>query len=242
MKMTVIGCYGAYPNAGGATSGYLLEEGETKILLDCGSGVLAKLQEYIPLSELDAVIITHYHPDHYADLGCLQYAAMVESQLGKRTKPFTAWGPARAEKLSYSGYCRGRIYTPETDFQIGSLSFSVMENQHEVPCFAVRISTANGKTLVYSGDTAYYTQLAGFAQNTDCFLCEASFYDAEENRPLPQHLTAGQAASLARLACAKRLVLTHLPHFGRPQQLAEKAREIYSGQVFLAQSGLQLAL
>lgn len=132
MKLTVIGCQGAYPDAGKATSGYLIEEGNTRVLLDCGSGVLTKIQERCPLSELDAVVISHYHPDHCADLGCLQYAAMIDTQLKRRTKSFSAWGPEDIDTLSYYNYCMGRCYNENTAFQIDGLKFEVLQNIHEV--------------------------------------------------------------------------------------------------------------
>lgn len=242
MKLTVIGCYGAYPDANGATSGYLVEDGETKILLDCGSGVLAKLQNYIPLSKLDAVVITHYHPDHCADFGCMQYAAMIEKQLGKRRKPLSAWGPEDPETLSYGDDCAGRCYEQGLPFQIGSLQFSVTKNDHEIASYAVRVTSSGGARLVYSGDTAYYGGLAGFAENADCFLCEASFYIESRNRRKAKHLTSSEAAKLADAARAKRLILTHLLHFGEPERLAAEARAVYAGDVLLAKSGLSITI
>ncbi len=242
MKLTVIGCYGAYPPAGEATSGYLVEEGDTKVLLDCGSGVLTRLQEYIPLGELDAVVVSHDHPDHVADLGCLQYAAMIEKQIGRRKKPFSAWGPGDAGKLAYEQYCEGRSYEKEHPFRIGSLRFEVIRTLHEVPCYAVRVGAPGGAELVYSGDTAYFGELANFARDAGCFLCEASFYGDGREPRTAQHLTAVEAGRLAAAARAKSLVLTHLPHFGRPQRLAEEARSVYAGKVLLARRGLTLSL
>lgn len=138
MKLTIIGCHGAYPVKNGATSGYLLEEGETRVLLDCGSGVLSRLQNIIDLKELDGVILTHYHPDHCADLGCLQYAVMLDVLTGRRRKGFAAWGPGNEEKLSYEQYCRGYSYENRSHFQIGELEFEVHLNQHEIPSYAIK--------------------------------------------------------------------------------------------------------
>lgn len=241
MKLTVIGCYGAYPPADGATSGYLVEEKDTKVLLDCGSGVLAKLQQVIPLYELDAVVLTHYHPDHCADLGCLQYAVMIDRKLGRRDKPFCAWGPGSVETLAYEEYCEGRSYEENRTFQVGCLTFEVAANLHEVRGYAIGVTSPEGVKLVYSGDTAYYGGLASFAKDADCFLCESSFYRGEQDRPPAQHLTSLEAARLAAEARAKLLVLTHLPHFGEPEQLADEAASVYSGRVLLARQGLVLS-
>lgn len=241
MKLTVIGCSGAYPDAGGATSGYLIEEENTKVLLDCGSGVLAGIQDFLPLSELDAVVISHYHPDHCADLGCLQYAAMIETQLGRRTRSFSAWGPGRVELLSYGEYCRGQSYEEKHAFQIGTLKFEVLQNIHEITSFAVRVTAPDGAVLVYSGDTAYYAGLAEFAGEADCFLCESSFYN-DESRHTAQHLTSTEAGRLAAAARAKALVLTHLPHFGEPEQLVSEAKSVFSARVQLAKRRMELVL
>jgi ribonuclease BN (tRNA processing enzyme) len=241
MTLTIIGCYGAYPPANGATSGYLVEDGETKVLLDCGSGVLAKLQEHIALSELDAVVLTHYHADHSADLGCLQYAVMIETQLGRRKKSFSAWGPGDIAMLSYQQYCQGYSYENISSFKIGCLTFEVSSNIHDVACYAIKVTNEQGATLVYSGDTGYYPKLAEFSKSADCFICEASFYQEQAERAI-QHLTAAQAGQIAASAQVGRLVLTHLPHFGELEQLIIQAKAVFDGNVSLAKQRKQIDL
>lgn len=241
MTLTVIGCYGAYPPPSGATSGYLIEEGDTKVLLDCGSGVLAKLQEQLPLSELDGVVITHYHPDHCADLGCLQYAVMIDTQLARRSKSFVAYGPGNLPALTYHRYCQGYSYEELSSFTIGSLTFEVFKNIHEITCYAIKVIDQQGNVIVYSGDTGYNEELARFASHSDCFLCEASFYKEQAN-PAKQHLTAFEAGQLGRLGQTKLLVLTHLPHFGEPEQLITNAKTVYDGNARLAKQWLKISL
>lgn len=237
MNGKVIGCFGAYPGVFSPTSGYLIEENGIKILLDCGSGVLLRLQEWLPLSELDAVVISHYHPDHCADLGCLQYAVMIDRQLGRRTKAFSAWGPDEQQRLSYKEYCTGHSYLEKDSFRIGGMTFETMENIHEIPSFAIKVTGADGKVLVYSGDTGYQETLADFAAGADCFICEASFYQYQQNLS-QEHLTSVQAAQLAEKAGAKRLILTHLPHYGEWEQLRQEAAAHYQGEILLAEPGL----
>jgi ribonuclease BN (tRNA processing enzyme) len=109
-KITTIGWWGAYPSAGEATSGYLLQSDGLNILVDCGSGVLSLLQNYIKLQNLDAVVLSHYHWDHVADIGCLQYAARILMDLGDREKPLEIYGHAEDDNfsgLSYLQYSRG---------------------------------------------------------------------------------------------------------------------------------------
>lgn len=239
MKCTVIGSFGAYPEAHNPASGYLIEENNTKILLDCGSGVLSRLQEQLPLYELDAAVLSHYHSDHCADLGCLQYAVMIDKQLGRRTKSFSAWGPGDVPRLAYKEFCTGRSYLEHSFFQIGEVTFETCRNGHDIPSFALKITGKSGKTLVYSGDTGYYAGLADFARDADFFLCEASFYEYQRGFS-GEHLTSAEAGEIAEQAGVKRLILTHLPHYGTHSQLIREAALRFSGEILLAESGLIL--
>ena len=84
MRVTVLGPWGAYPKSREATAGYLLEIEDQKNLIYCGSGVISVLQQYISLHDLTAVFISHHHYDHVADVGCLQYACLIDTDLDKR--------------------------------------------------------------------------------------------------------------------------------------------------------------
>ena len=241
MRITIIGCMGAYPPPGGATSGYLIEDGDTRVLLECGSGVLSQLQQKLSLYELDGVVISHYHPDHCADLGCLQYAAMIETQLSKRTKQLYAWGPGEPERLTYYEYCAGCSYEGIPYFRIGTLRFETCENIHEIKSYAIKVTDSQGKSFVFSGDTGYYEKLGSFAKNADCFLCESSFY-AEQKLHGKLHMNVEEAARLAADARVKQLVLTHLPHYGDTYRLVSQARAEFEGEVCLAEPEQQIDL
>lgn len=82
MKLTVLGNNGPFPSPGGACSGYLLEEDSTKILIDCGNGVLSNLQKICPFEDLSAIILTHLHSDHISDLMVLRYAVQIKNARG----------------------------------------------------------------------------------------------------------------------------------------------------------------
>ncbi|KAL0225967.1 hypothetical protein P9112_013295 [Eukaryota sp. TZLM1-RC] len=94
MKLTVIGHWAGYPKANDATSGYLLQHDGFNVLIDCGSGVLSNMLHFVSYTELHAVVISHYHHDHIADVGPLQYARLVETQLGKVNSPLKVYGPS----------------------------------------------------------------------------------------------------------------------------------------------------
>jgi ribonuclease BN (tRNA processing enzyme) len=238
MKITTIGWWGAYPAANEATSGYLLQSKGLNILLDCGSGVISHLQNFIELQQLDAVVLSHYHWDHVADIGCLQYAARILMDLGKRHKPLAIYGHAEDENLTglnYLQYSKGYAIDARTSLQLGHLTFSFCRNVHPDPCFSIRIDSGS-RSLVYIADTAWTEDLIKIAQGTDLLICESSLYDEYRGR-IPGHLTAGEAGQIAAAAGAGHLVLTHLPHFGNHAMLLNQAAAKFSGKIELAATG-----
>ena len=238
MKITTIGWWGAYPNAGQATSGYLLESEDFSVLIDCGSGVLTQLQHYTTLQAIDAVVLSHYHADHVADIGCLQYAARILMDLGQRKQPLKIYGHAEDNNfdgLNYLQYSTGFAFDSQTNLQLGPLTFTFCRNIHPDPCYSMRVEE-NGRALVYISDTGYTDDLVEFAGKADLLLCESSLYDEFQGR-IPGHLTAGETGRIAAAAGVQHLVLTHLPHFGNHGRLVEQARKKYNGPVELATTG-----
>jgi ribonuclease BN (tRNA processing enzyme) len=238
MKITTIGWWGAYPNAGQATSGYLLESEDFSVLIDCGSGVLTQLQHYTTLQAIDAVVLSHYHADHVADIGCLQYAARILMDLGQRKQPLKIYGHAEDHNfdgLNYLQYSTGFAFDSQTNLQLGPLTFTFCRNIHPDPCYSMRVEE-NGRALVYISDTGYTDDLVEFAGKADLLLCESSLYDEFQGR-IPGHLTAGETGRIAAAAGVQHLVLTHLPHFGNHGRLVEQARKKYNGPVELATTG-----
>jgi len=238
MKITTIGWWGAYPNAGQATSGYLLESEGFSVLIDCGSGVLTQLQQYTTLQAIDAVVLSHYHADHVADIGCLQYAARILMDLGQRKQPLKIYGHAEDNNfdgLNYLQYSSGIAFDARTTLQLGPLQFAFCRNIHPDPCYSMRVEE-HGMAFVYISDTGYTADLVEFARQADLLLCEASLYDEYRGR-IPGHLTAGETGRIAAAAGVQHLVLTHLPHFGNHGRLVEQARKKFSGPVELATTG-----
>ncbi len=238
MKITIIGWWGAYPDAGEATSGYLLELEGFAVLIDCGSGVLAQLQKFSSLQTIDAVVLSHYHSDHVADIGCLQYAARILTDLEQRKKPLKIFGHAEDnnfDSLNYLQYSTGYAFDSQTNLQLGPFKFSFCRNIHPDPCYSMRIEV-NNLAFVYISDTGFTDDLIKFAGKADLLLCESSLYD-EYRGQIPGHLTAGEAGRIAAAAGVRHLVLTHLPHFGNHAMLVEQARKKYKGTLELATTG-----
>ena len=234
-SFTVIGHWGAYPGPGEATSCYLLQASGTSILLDCGSGSLSLLQRRLSLSEIDAVVLSHYHADHIADLGCLQYAARIDMDLGRRKEPLKIYGhtedPGFAA-LSYLDFAVGEAYKPDSALKIGPFSLSFAPTMHPDPCYAIRVACGDA-SIVYTGDTGAVPSLARFARGTDLLICETSLYDEYRGR-IPGHMCAGEAGTLAAEAGAGMLLATHLPHFGTHSELLKQAAAAFGGKTELA--------
>ncbi|WP_062677438.1 MBL fold metallo-hydrolase [Parageobacillus toebii] len=240
MKVTVIGYWGGFPAANEATSGYLFEHDEFRMLVDCGSGVLSKLQNYVAVEKLDAVVISHYHHDHVADIGPLQYARLIKKNLGENLPVLPIYGhPFDQEefaRLAHEGITEAVAYDPERSLQIGPFHITFMKTVHPVACYAMRITTGDA-TVVYTADSTYLPEFAPFAKNADLLICECNFY-AGQNAAPAGHMTSEEAATIARDANVAELWLTHLPHFGERTQLVSEAKAVFSGKVQLAKTGL----
>lgn len=243
MKITFLGEYGGFPGLNSATSSFLVEEEGFTLLVDCGSGVLAKLQEHISWGSLDACIISHYHHDHIADIGCLQYAMLVQTQLGNRQATLPIYGHSKDPKfveLEFETYTKGIEITTEQSSKLGPFTITFCETTHSVYCLAMRIETPQC-SIVYTADTEWNEQLIPFANGADVLISEASIYKEQEGQ-VKGHLTGEQAGKLAHYAHVKSLYLTHLPHYGVHENLVKEAKNIYNGSVTLVKSGLKLEI
>jgi ribonuclease BN (tRNA processing enzyme) len=240
LKITVLGCYGPYPKAGGACSGYLLEDESTKILIDCGNGVLSRL--FISCSDinkLDAVFISHLHPDHMSDLMVLRYAVSIGKMKGKvfRSLPLFLPGNPREdyERIQYNNAYHRTMLQEETKIIIKDCTVTFKRTDHPVECYAMAFK-AKGKKIVYSGDTKYFQGLVEFACGSDLFLCEAGILEKDLTENIP-HLSAKQGALIAEEAGVKRIILTHfLPDVSR-ENLVLEAREYFTGILEMAEEG-----
>lgn len=239
MKLTVIGFWGAYPSMNEATSAYLVETEDTKVLLDCGSGSVARLQQHIDLKQLDACILTHYHHDHIADIGVLQYSRVVDMNLKRTNKPLQIYGHIEDEKsfqaLGKKPYTEVYTYNANQELKVGSLAMTFHKTTHPAPCYAVKVVSEKGSNFVYTGDTSYDETIVPFIRGTDLLITECSFYKGEEASAYG-HMNSEEAATLAKKARVKQLLLSHLPHFGKHNQLLDQAKEIFEGKVELASS------
>ncbi|CEG29620.1 MBL fold metallo-hydrolase [Bacillus sp. B-jedd] len=236
MKLTIIGQWGGYPKKNGASTGYLLEQDGYKLLIDCGSGVLAKMQNVVQPEELDAVILSHYHPDHVADISVLYHARLIQGFLKGKLPVLPIYGhkedDAEFRKLTHDGVTKGFAYKPGAALQIGPFDITFLKTVHPVPCYAMRFE-AGGKSIVYTADSAFKEEFIPFSKNADVLLCECNFY-AHQSGQGAGHMTSTEAGRFARRSEAGQLILTHLPHYGELNNLVEEASKEYSGKIRLA--------
>lgn len=242
MRLTIIGYWGGYPKANEASAGYLLEHDGFQLLMDCGSGVLSKLQNIVEPEALDAVILSHYHPDHVADIGVLQHARLIQGFLGMKFGTLPIYGHVLDEvefaKLTYKNITAGIAYDPKKMLTVGPFEIQFLRTNHPVPCFAMRIE-ADGKSLVYTGDTSYREEFVPFTRNADLLLTECNFYSHQDGRNAG-HMNSTDVGKLASEAGVKRVILTHLPHYGELADLIEEAGKMYDGPISLAEYGKEI--
>jgi ribonuclease BN (tRNA processing enzyme) len=223
MKVTVVGCSPAWPNAGGAQSGYLVEGAAGRLLLDCGPGVLSRLREREAWPRLDAIAITHFHLDHFGDLVPWTWGARFGAGAGL-PRPELWLPPDGQARLGEVAEVLGspemfdhafelREYAELGSFRAAGFDVTPVRVPHyDTPTFALRV-TDGSATVAYSADSAPAPELTELANGADLFLCEATLEEPEPAPLLRGHLTAPEAAVTGEGAL--RLLLVH-----RPEELA----------------------
>ena len=230
MKLTVLGNTGPYPGIGGACSGYLLEDGATKIVLDLGSGTLANLRGLCSLEDIDAIIVSHFHWDHVSDLYVLQYALAME---GLTIPVYAPDSPAEDyARLAAIPVFDVTPITPDLELTIGKLTLTFGEMNHPVKDYATKVT--DGKwTFMYTGDTAMCDNLKTFGQGVQVLLCDSAFLDDRESE---LHLSVFQATDVASELEVRHLLLTHFQPDIRTEKYLQVANDrLKRGRVSCAQ-------
>lgn len=238
MKLTVIGCWGGFPAANGATASYILEKDGFALIVDMGSGALSNIQTFVAKDQIDAVLLSHYHHDHIADIGVLQYGWLVDMYVTGRKNVLPIYGhPFDAKEFAQltSERTEGIAYDPQKSLDIGPFNIQFLETKHPVPCFAMRI-TDGKKTIVYTADSAYMENFVPFAEGADLLIADCNLY-AHQNGSAAGHMTSTECGFIAQNASVKELLLSHLPQFGNHKDLLTEAEEKFGGIVHVATKG-----
>ncbi|HSK27253.1 MAG TPA: MBL fold metallo-hydrolase [Jiangellales bacterium] len=248
MQITVVGCSGSFPGPSSPASCYLVEAGGTRIVLDLGNGALGALQRHTDIYSVDAVLLSHLHADHCLDL-CSYYVARKYRPEGPAPQ-LPVYGPrgsgarlARAYDLPEQPGMNSEFDFHEHrpgPYAVGPLTITAVRVVHPVEAYALRVEHA-GRSVVYSGDTGPCEALVELARGADLLVCEASFVEGGANPP-GLHLTGREAGEHAAAAGVPRLVLTHVPPWGDGQVALAEAREVYDGELHLAEPGLVVDL
>jgi ribonuclease BN (tRNA processing enzyme) len=223
----------------------LLEAEGFRLLLDLGNGAIGPLQRQASLDEIDAVCLSHHHPDHCLDVCPLWVARSYDPR--RRYPRIPVYGPAGTARRMARAYGMDEDpgMTEAFDFvtlvpgkrEIGPFQVTLAHMNHPVETFGFRVEHA-GRVLAYSADTGTCPALIELASQADVLLCEASFLSGPE--PMPDmHLTARQAAEHAAKAGAGQLVLTHLVPWNPQERTLAEAREVssFAGPISLAAPG-----
>jgi ribonuclease BN (tRNA processing enzyme) len=259
MRLTVLGKSPSWQDAGGACSGYLIEEEGTSVLVDCGNGVFSKLRERIDYIDLDAVVISHLHADHFLDLVPYSYALTYAPR--QQPVPVDRWpgtdSPARPELHVPPGAKQVfrrvvgswgnedlienafelREYDPSNEIEIGPIHVKFQAVPHFTETFAMSISSSNGSgRIVYGADSSPTEALRDFAHDADLILLEATL-PRPERTGMRGHLTPGEAGDCAKGAEAKRLVLVHISDELDATWARDQASEVFGGPVEVATEG-----
>jgi ribonuclease BN (tRNA processing enzyme) len=224
VKLTVVGSSPAWPNPGGAQSGYLVE-GPGRLLLDCGPGVLARLRELYSSNgwpRIDAIVVSHFHLDHWGDLVPWVWGLMVGP--AREEEPPELWVPpggrvelqALGERLGkpdmFEQTFRVSEYAENEPFEAAGLEVLALRLPHyTLQTFGFRVTNGE-RSLAYSGDSGPSERLAELARGCDLFLCEATLERPELDGEPRGHLSADEAVAAFRASGAQRLLLTHRPH------------------------------
>jgi ribonuclease BN (tRNA processing enzyme) len=223
VKISVIGCSPAWPNPGGAHSGYLLERPTGRLLVDCGPGVLGRLRQREGWPHIDAIAITHFHLDHWGDLVPWVWGSMYRAAgVAIDDRPELWVHEGGRDVLEQFGERFGfrdmfdrvftvREYLPGEPFMAAGFEVLTLRLPHyTLETYGFRLA-ADGVAIAYSGDSGPSERLAELARGTDLFICEATLDQGVDDGQPRGHLSADEALAAAAESGTRRVLLTHRP-------------------------------
>lgn len=241
MQLRVLGSSGTAPAPGNPASGYLVRTDSTTLWLDAGPGTYMRLLEIVPPDAIDAVLLSHMHPDHCTDLFALfqglKYVTAAEAAVpvvapdGTRRR-IEGFLQAGADHAIFDVLAIHEAQ-PGDSFVFGDIAVTAQAAHHSVAALAFRME-AGSATLGYTGDTGPSDMVAAHLADVDVLLAEASLAVDDD---YPFHLNGRTAAEMAQEARAKRLILTHIPASRDPEATKAAAASTFAGEISLAWPG-----
>ncbi|MEW6666591.1 MAG: MBL fold metallo-hydrolase [Thermodesulfobacteriota bacterium] len=254
MRLIILGSGTGTPLSDRGSPCLLLMCGGEYSLLDIGPGSLRQLTRIgVPHERVSRIFITHFHPDHTADLVHFLFATRNPDVLARRA-PFSFIGArglrefVRQIQRPYGRWLQmppGLMHIEELDDReqdgrrFGAFSVRSQPLDHTPQSLAYRIQDGEGRSFVYSGDTGYQDELCGFADRVDLLILECSFPEGKEGRG---HLTPARAGRVATMAKAKRLLLLHFFPEVLATDIQGESRKTYSGELTLGQDFMHVQI
>jgi ribonuclease BN (tRNA processing enzyme) len=245
LTVTVLGSSGTFAHAGNACSGYLVRSASTTIWLDAGPGTLGALQEHVALADVDAIVLTHEHPDHWLELPVARNAARYVLDIDRLAVYGTAGTRALADVLIGDdlGPLEWTTVTDGSEATVGDIALRFARTDHPVETLAVRVEH-DGAVVGYSADTGSdwsFASLDPEGHGFDLAFCEATL--APHLADQAPHLTGAQAGAMSRAAGVRRLVITHLYGGEAADRLDEaSADDAFDGPVEVALPGYDFSV
>lgn len=239
MKLKVLGTQSPVCKEGHNCPGFFIQDGNNRILLDCGSGTHSLLTYPNDLQNL-SVIISHLHRDHYNDVFNLQYGSLVFHNQKRIERPIDIYMPKtpidrvndiKGEPDAYANY---HLIDQNTKLKIGNMKITFCRTDHPLETYAIKIQNGD-RNIVYTSDTSYSAKdrIADFAKGADLLICESSLLKEHGFPEINSHLTAAQAAQIAREANVKGLALTHFWPEEDVRKYVNEAKEVFKNVVAL---------
>ena len=249
VTVTVIGSAGTHSAAERVCSSYLVTHEGTDLLLDVGSGALHNLLKVRDVADLDGLVISHMHPDHYMDVFGLNYALRFHPS---DLPAIPVFGPAdmypvvsntlpeeSVEKMAdllhfHTARAGDRVHVNEMAIELFAMN-------HPMETLGSRI-TIGDTVVAFTGDTAPTPEIDGLAADADLLICDPTWLESQRPLPADVHCTGAEAGRAAASAGARRLLITHVSPYNDPQAVADEAATHYDGEVIVAVDLMEIDL
>ncbi|MGA9771919.1 MAG: ribonuclease Z [Blastocatellia bacterium] len=250
MRLTILGSGTVVPDGARNSSGYFIESGDARIMMDCGAGTVHALARYaVPWERMTHLFISHFHVDHCGELASL-FLAFRHGIRSKRAQSLTVIGPYGLDRLmnGLKEAYGADLFEPNFPVRLQMIapgeritltqdcSLSVAKTPHTKESLAVRIESS-ASAICYTGDTDYSEEVARFFDRASLMISECSF---RERREGVRHVSIRDVARMAALADAARLAVTHFYFDVDEQELKRELQKDYSGEIIIGMDGLSL--